>query len=247
MEIKNTAKFYEKNKYVLIKNFISPQQANFIYNYAQIRKARAATMATSKWPDYREDIDDTFRDKQVPGTYSCYADPMMETLLLQGLQGMREITGLNLAPTYSYWRLYKKGDVLKRHKDRPSCEVSTTLCLGYNNSNLKDKKKDWQKYNWPMWVDKTGGFGNKGVPIHMEPGDMIVYRGCEIEHWREPFLGQDHAQVFLHYNNIDGPYGTNCVFDGRQHLGLPSEFKDPKKVQAMAKANAELYKKIYNK
>jgi len=242
MEIKNTAKFYEKNKYVLIKNFISPQQANFIYNYAQIRKARAATMATSKWPDYREDIDGTFRDKQVPGTYSCYADPMMETLLLQGLQGMREITGLNLAPTYSYWRLYKKGDVLKRHKDRPSCEVSTTLCLGYNNSNLKDKKKDWQKYNWPMWVDKTGGFGNKGVPIHMEPGDMIVYRGCEIEHWREPFLGQDHAQVFLHYNNIDGPYGTNCVYDGRHALGLPHVFKDPKKVQAMAKADAELHK-----
>ena len=242
MEIKNTAKFYEKNKYVLIKNFISPQQANFIYNYAQIRKARAATMATSKWPDYREDIDGTFRDKQVPGTYSCYADPMMETLLLQGLQGMREITGLNLAPTYSYWRLYKKGDVLKRHKDRPSCEVSTTLCLGYNNSNLKDKKKDWQKYNWPMWVDKTGGFGNKGVPIHMEPGDMIVYRGCEIEHWREPFLGQDHAQVFLHYNNVDGPYGTNCVYDGRHALGLPHVFKDPKKVQAMAKADAELHK-----
>jgi len=242
MEIKNTAKFYEKNKYVLIKNFISPQQANFIYNYAQIRKSRAATMATSKWPDYREDIDGTFRDKQVPGTYSCYADPMMETLLLQGLQGMREITGLNLAPTYSYWRLYKKGDVLKRHKDRPSCEVSTTLCLGYNNSNLKDKKKDWQKYNWPMWVDKTGGFGNKGVPIHMEPGDMIVYRGCEIEHWREPFLGQDHAQVFLHYNNIDGPYGTNCVYDGRHALGLPHVFKDPKKVKAMAKADAELHK-----
>ena len=242
MEIKNTAKFYEKNKYVLIKNFISPEQANFIYNYAQIRKARAVTMATSKWPDYREDIDGTFRDKQVPGTYSCYADPMMETLLLQGLQGMREITGLNLAPTYSYWRLYKKGDVLKRHKDRPSCEVSTTLCLGYNNSNLKDKKKDWQKYNWPMLVDKTGGFGNKGVPIHMEPGDMIVYRGCEIEHWREPFLGQDHAQVFLHYNNIDGPYGTNCVYDGRHALGLPHVFKDPKKVQAMAKADAELHK-----
>ena len=243
MAIKDTAKFYEKNRYVLIKSFIPPQLASFIYHYAHIRKARAATMANSKWPDYREDVDGTFTDAQVPGTYSCYSDPMMETLLLQGLDGMRKITGLNLAPTYSYWRLYKTGDVLKRHKDRPSCEVSTTLCLGYNNSNLKDKKKDWQKYNWPMWVDKTGGFGNKGIPIHMEPGDMIVYRGCEIEHWREPFLGQDHAQVFLHYNNLDGPYGTNCIYDGRHHVGLPPDFKDPKKVQAMRKADAELGKK----
>jgi hypothetical protein len=166
----------------------------------------------------------------------------METLLLQGLEGMRKITGLNLAPTYSYWRLYKNGDVLKRHKDRPSCEVSTTLCLGYNNQNLKDKKKDWEKYNWPMWVDETGGFGNKGAPIHMEPGDMIVYRGCIIEHWREPFLGNNHAQVFLHYNDVDGPFGENCVFDGRHHLGLPPSFKDPKKVQAMAKADANLVK-----
>ena len=242
MEIKNTAKFYAKNKYVLIKKFISKEQANYLYTYGIMRANRAATMARSKWPNYREDLDGTFSDQQVPGTYSCYADTAMEALLLQGLEGMRKITGLNLAPTYSYWRLYKNGDVLKRHKDRPSCEVSTTLCLGYNNDNLKGKKKHWQLYNWPMWVDKTGGVGNKGVPIHMEPGDMIVYRGCEIEHWREPFIGQNHAQVFLHYNNIDGPYGTNCVYDGRHHLGLPADFKDPKKVQAMRKADAELHK-----
>ena len=242
MEIKNTAKFYAKNKYVLIKKFISKEQANYLYTYGIMRANRAATMARSKWPNYREELDGTFSDQQVPGTYSCYADTAMEALLLQGLDGMRKITGLNLAPTYSYWRLYKNGDVLKRHKDRPSCEVSTTLCLGYNNENLKGKKKHWQLYNWPMWVDKTGGVGNKGVPIHMEPGDMIVYRGCEIEHWREPFIGQNHAQVFLHYNNVDGPYGTNCVYDGRHHLGLPADFKDPKKVEAMRKADAELHK-----
>ena len=188
MEIKNTAKFYAKNKYVLIKKFISKEQANYLYTYGIMRANRAATMARSKWPNYREELDGTFTDQQVPGTYSCYADTAMEALLLQGLEGMRKITGLNLAPTYSYWRLYKNGDVLKRHKDRPSCEVSTTLCLGYNNDNLKGKKKHWQLYNWPMWVDKTGGYGNKGVPIHMEPGDMIVYRGCEIEHWRETLI-----------------------------------------------------------
>jgi len=245
--IKDTAKFYKDHKYVVIRNFISKEQAAFIYNYGMIRAQRAATMANSKWPDYREEVDGTYKDQQVPGTYSCYADPVMETLLLQGLQGMREITGLNLAPTYSYWRLYKQGDVLKRHKDRPSCEVSTTLCLGYNNENLKGKKKDWEKYNWPMWVDETCGYGNKGVPIHMEPGDMIVYRGCIVEHWREPFIGNNHAQVFLHYNDVDGPYGTNCVYDGRHHLGLPPAFKDPKKMQAMAKADAELNKKRSSK
>ena len=47
----------------------------------------------------------------------------------------------------------------------------------------------------------------------MKPNDMIVYRGCEIEHWKRTFFGANHAQVFLHYNNVDGPYGENCVFD----------------------------------
>jgi len=244
MSIKETAKFYEEHKYVVIRNFIAPELANFIYNYCLIRAQRGITMVNSKWSGYRPTVDGTFDDTQIGnGTYSCYADPVMETLLASGLQGMKEITGLNLMPTYSYWRLYKNGDVLKRHKDRPSCEVSTTLCLGYDINNLKDKKENWEKYNWPMWVDETCGFGNKGVPIHMNPGDMIVYRGTIVEHWREPFLGNNHAQVFLHYNDIDGPFKQNCVFDARPHLGLPQEFKDETKMEKMQEIDNEILKK----
>lgn len=231
--IKDTAKFYKDNNYVVIKNFISKEQAKFIYDYCNVRAMRAKIMIDSKWPGYRQDVDGTYSDSQVPGTYSCYADPVMETVLANSLESMRKITGLKLMPTYSYWRLYKEGDVLKRHKDRPSCEVSTTLCLGYNNENLKGRKKDWKKYNWPMWVDKTGGVNNKGVPIHLEPGDMIVYRGVIIEHWREPFLGKNHAQVFLHYNDVDGPFKDNCVYDCRPMFGLPDAFKDSKRVEKM--------------
>jgi hypothetical protein len=39
---------------------------------------------------------------------------------------MEKHTKLKLIPTYSYARIYKKGDVLHRHKDRFSCEISTT-------------------------------------------------------------------------------------------------------------------------
>ena len=228
-------------KYKVLKKAVSYELANFCFNYLKLKREAVFFM-------YKNNIvnENTFlgfwNDAQFSNTYSCYADFVMETLLLKLLPIVEKHTNLKLVPTYSYTRLYKTGDELKRHKDRPSCEVSTTLCLGYNNQNLKDKKKDWEKYNWPMWVDETGGFGNKGAPIHMEPGDMIVYRGCIIEHWREPFLGNNHAQVFLHYNDVDGPFGENCVFDGRHHLGLPPSFKDPKKVQAMAKADANLVK-----
>ena len=136
---------------------------------------------------------------------------------------MCELTNKDLIPTYSYHRLYTQGTELKRHKDRPSCEISTTLCLGYDNSNVDaNKYPDW---DWPMFVGpKDGEEGTGGLPIHMKPGDMIIYRGDVVEHWREPLWGNNHAQVFLHYNEKDGQY--HIPYDGRPMLGLPANFKD---------------------
>jgi len=54
---------------------------------------------------------------------------------------------------------------------------------------------------------------------------MLVYRGNILEHWREPFIGNDCGQVFLHYNNSATPGSSDNIFDGRPHLGLPSWFK----------------------
>ena len=76
-----------------------------------------------------------------------------------------------------------------------------------------------------MWVDSSGEVGNTGTPVYLNPGDMIVYRGEDIEHWREKFQGTRHAQVFLHYNDVNGPYGTNNLFDGRMSLAVPPGFK----------------------
>jgi hypothetical protein len=84
----------------------------------------------------------TWTDQQVPNTYSHYSDMVMETLLMKVLPRMQKETGLQLIPTYSYARLYKKGDILKRHKDRPSCEISTTINLG--------------GAPWPIFIDDTG-------------------------------------------------------------------------------------------
>ena len=50
---------------------------------------------------------------------------------------------------------------------------------------------------------------------------MLVYSGCDLEHWREPFEGQTCGQVFLHYNNAYGPYASKNMFDGRPKLGVP--------------------------
>ena len=83
-----------------------------------------------------------WNDEQVPNIYSHYGDILMETLLEKVKPAMQKHTGLKLSPTYSYARAYKKGDCLHRHKDRPSCEISTTVNLGGDP--------------WPIFIDGTG-------------------------------------------------------------------------------------------
>ena len=186
------------NKYQVIKNAISYELANFIFNYFLLKRDAAAYMYQNNIT-YDNGMFGTWTDQQVPNTYSHYADPVMETLLMKVLPVMKEETGLELIPTYSYARLYKKGDILKRHKDRPSCEISTTINLGGDP--------------WSIFIDGTGA--------NIDIGDMLVYSGCELEHWREPFEGNTCAQVFLHYNHLNGPFSKQNRFDKRPMLGVP--------------------------
>ena len=210
-------------KYKVIKNAVSYELANFCLNYFLLKRDAVEFM-------YKNNIHaessllGTWKDKQIPNTYSHYADFVMETLLVKMLPVMKEHTGLDLIPTYSYARAYKKGDILKRHKDRPSCEISTTLNLG------GDK--------WSIFIDPTGSdnvideYKNihksdapKGDKLVLDVGDMLVYSGCDLEHWREPFEGDICGQVFLHYNHLNGKYSDKNKFDGRPMLGLPSFIK----------------------
>ena len=62
----------------------------------------------------------------------------------------------------------------------------------------------------------------KGIQIDLEPGDLLMYYGKNLEHWREPFKKDKCAQVFLHYNNLNGPLKNTNLFDRRLELGLPS-------------------------
>ena len=181
----DTVKFFKEKKYVLIKEMIPRDIAKVATQYSHYDRARL--------------FQPEAESAQIPGSHSVYGDPLMETLLNFGRKSIEKSTGLELWPTYSYYRLYKVGDVLKRHKDRPSCEVSITCCLGYDYKGKED-------YNWGMFVGpEDGERGTKGKMIPMEPGDGVIYRGCEVEHWRESFNAPEGAwqtQVFLHLSLI---------------------------------------------
>ena len=211
------------NKFQVIKNAVPYELANFIFNYFLLKRDAVDFMYKNNIT-YDNGSLGTWTDKQIPNTYSHYADMVMETLLMKVLPKMQQETGLQLIPTYSYARIYKRGDILKRHKDRPSCEISTTLNLGGNP--------------WPIFIDGTGAnnvideYKNiikpgapEGTKVLLDVGDMLVYSGCELEHWREPFDGDICGQVFLHYNHVNGPFAEKNKFDGRPMLGLPSFVK----------------------
>ena len=207
------------NKYHIIKGALNYEIANFIFNYFLLKRDAVKYMYQNNMP-WDNGMFGTWKDQQVPNTYSHYSDHVMETLLVKMLPVMAKETGLQLIPTYSYARLYKNGDILRRHKDRPSCEISTTLNLGGDP--------------WPIFIDGTGADtvidefkqihkpnAPKGTKVLLEVGDMLVYSGCELEHWREPFEGNTCGQVFLHYNHVNGPFAEKNRFDKRPMLGLP--------------------------
>lgn len=221
------AKFFEENGWVKIEKYIDTNMANLLYHHIQLEAQRLAYFEDNSI-EVAEDIHGTFTDSQAPGDFSKYGDPIFDALLSLGTEKMCELTGKDLIPTYSYHRLYTQGTELKRHKDRPSCEISTTLCIGYDNSNVDASKyPDW---DWPMFVGPVSGEkGTDGMPIHMKPGDMLIYRGDIVEHWREPLWGNNHAQVFLHYNEKDGQY--HIPYDGRPLLGMPSTFRSEESIE----------------
>lgn len=128
---------------------------------------------------------------QVKDSLSIYTFPPCNILLGSLCEKISKNTGKNLKPAYSFARVYRKGNVLTPHKDRPSCEYSVTI-------NLK------QTHPWAIYMGKK--------PIIQSVGDGVIYKGCEIEHSRKPFEGDEYVQIFLHYVDSDGPH-VNFAFD----------------------------------
>ena len=210
---------FKTKKYQVIKGALSKELANFIFNYMMLQRDAVDFMMKNNKVNPANPFIGTRTDQQVPGCYTKYADWVMETLLMYMIPIMKAKTGLELIPTYTYTRLYEKGNALHRHKDRPSCEVSTTLHLGGDE--------------WPIFLDPSGQDfviderkniikpgAPQGVQVDLKVGDMLIYSGCELEHWREPFEGNICSQVFLHYNHANGPFAKTNMFDKRPLLGV---------------------------
>jgi hypothetical protein len=183
----DAAALFDRDRYLVLRSWLPKRQLSFAYQYARTMAQRGLLRGG---------------DDQLPGTPCRYGDWVMDGLLNDLLPEVEKETSLRLFPTYSYFRIYQPGDILKMHRDRPACEVSVSICLGYSASAP-----------WPIWIAGPNG----RAVISMEPGDALLYRGIECQHWREAFDGDHQVQLFLHYVDQNGPY-AEWKYDKRSDI-----------------------------
>jgi hypothetical protein len=150
---------------------------------------------------YREENDGKGKpDVVLPYSKAYYADPLAETILMRVRKLVSEATGIeSIQPTYSFVRLYEKGNYLAPHTDRPACQYSVTLPL-------------MQTTPWTIYAD--------GNAIDLEPGDVLLYKGEEVQHWRDPLESGYQIQAHLHYIDYSDPNYKEYIFDGRTTVGM---------------------------
>lgn len=194
---------FSKDKYIRIEKIIPEDTAKLITQYALFDMLNDFNPATGGILG-------------VPGTHHRYSDNLTESLLIYLQPVIEKYTDKKLIPTYSFFRVYKPGDILPDHTDRPSCEISVSVTLGFKYNNVNDD------YRWSLHTY----VGDEKRYLKCDTGDAIIYKGCEITHGRDKFEAGEysyHVQVFLHYVDANGPFSKEYMYDKRPAIGFKNK------------------------
>lgn len=165
------------------------------------------------------------KDEQCPLSDAIYGDPILDGVLNNLTAPLSKQLGIDLAPAYTYARIYRPGETLVKHKDRPSCEISGTMTLGFDpGSGI-----------WPIFFGKDDD-DVVGQSIEIDVGDLLMYHGNELNHWRPKYKGQWQVQVFFHYVDKNGKH-AEWAFDKRPALGVDKQAPavEPPKIELASK------------
>lgn len=187
----NLQKMFDKNDFVLVKNFIDAESITTISKYME----NVVNRYSPREP------------KDSISNYSCYADPLIEVVLANSLESVQELTGKELYPTYSYSRVYTGNNELEKHVDRPSCEYSLSVNVATVGSP------------WPFWVRNGVGVEasfilNPGDAL-LYKGEVVEHWREPMKDLGVSIV----AQFMLHYVDKNGPH-AHCKWDKREKLGL---------------------------
>ena len=188
---------FKKDKYIVVKNVLNLQTIEFLKIQTKMLEGVLNNSNNSNSSDF------LFNDVQIKECFSFYSPLFSESLLVLLQPIIEQIIGKKLLPTYSYIRIYYKNAILEKHTDRNSCEYSASICI----------KNDIEP--WNFWIKNIH---DNNTCISLEEGDLIIYKGNELEHWREKYNNNEHIQFFLHYVNRDG-INSEWKYDKRKTLG----------------------------
>ena len=209
-EDSETSDLFKKNQYVILRDFLDLKDVKRMASRMQLLKDNNVLKP----------------DPQAPMSTGIYGDPIQSEFQITYQKKLEEAINLRLFPTYTFSRIYAPKEVLNYHKDRPSCEISFTTTLDFDTFDDEP---------WNIWVEaeKSNKDAKKcdvierynqdpktvyGIPYKLYLGDILVYRGCDLSHWRTKFIGVSQTQAFLHYIDANGPY-IEYKYDGRPSIG----------------------------
>ena len=197
--------FFDTNGYLIIKNLCDPEKL-----FHSVPKERG--VFNWRGSDKLDKFTYEEIETQVNGSVARYWHPQYRKIHSEIRLILEQVIGRKLYNTYYYDRFYFPGQELKKHTDRPACEISVTIHV---STNIKE--------SWPIWIKTPDTFEDKTTKIasgenrfvHLEAGDGMVYKGCERPHWRDPMpgllestLNKDESlyyhQIFFHYVLQDG-------------------------------------------
>jgi len=194
---------FHKNGYQIVKKFLHKSNLQFLQNFVSLMEYRCyKDKPSTKEKPY------PYNDDMVEKCFSWYGGYHTDGLLMFCQDKISKIVKKNLVGSYSYHRTYYKDSDLEPHVDRESCEYSVSVCI-------KKEKEDW-----PLYFQS---FKGKIIPVNLNEGDAVIYKGSILTHWREPLKGNEHTQFFLHYIDKDNIYYPTYMFDGRLNLGTRKE------------------------
>lgn len=208
---KITAQFIQ-NRYVVLRDFIPKDIITFALDSWKVIEHNKAAFDVF----FRHETEITFNSPKssLNKSHGEAGSPMGIALNRYLKDRLKTVLDLNLGETYAYCRKYERGAYLKAHRDRPSCEISITTCLDYQT----DDKKPWKIWldNSKNWVDndepektfqETQAIPNRkreSVCVELEVGDVLLYQGPNVIHWRDFLVGEYSYHVFAHFYNREG-------------------------------------------
>ena len=224
-----TQSFIE-NRYLVLRNFIQPEVLDMAMNTWKTMEAHPT--GYDAFMSRENDIIDQSPESSLYKSEGGYSFPPAVAMHRYMRDRLRGTLDFDLKETYAYCRKYDRGAYLKAHVDRPSCEISVTICLDYKSDDgtpwsiwaqNDENYVDFDGTGQDMYNISQGKPHRKrtGKKIVLYPGDVLVYQGPNVIHWRDYFAGSYSYHMFLHYTRPDGriqQFPENAV--KQQNVGI---------------------------